>query len=27
MPAAEPAPMPSWSPPGDFGGGGGDTGA
>jgi hypothetical protein len=22
MPAAEPAPMPSWSPPSDFGGGG-----
>jgi hypothetical protein len=21
MPAAEPAPMPSWSPPSDFGGG------
>jgi hypothetical protein len=27
MPAAEPAPMPSWSPPSDFGGGGGDNGA
>jgi hypothetical protein len=26
MPAAEPAPMPSWSPPSDFGGGG-DSGA
>jgi hypothetical protein len=25
MPAAEPA--PSWSPPSDFGGGGGDSGA
>jgi hypothetical protein len=22
MPAAEPGPMPSWSPPSDFGGGG-----
>jgi hypothetical protein len=22
MPAAEPAPTPSWSPPSDFGGGG-----